>query len=68
VLHSVEVDESDDEVALLAREPGEDPAVQALARLEADLSAARTPARRRRIRMEIEAIRRNPWKAIGPLS
>jgi hypothetical protein len=55
-------------VALLAREPGEDPAVQALARLEADLSAARTPARRRRIRMEIEAIRRNPWKAIGPLS
>jgi hypothetical protein len=43
---------------------GESVRDKALAQLEAELAAARTPAQRRRLRATIKAIRRNPYKAL----
>ena len=39
---------------------------QAIARLESELSATKTPAERRRIRLTIKDIRRNPFKVMVP--
>jgi hypothetical protein len=46
--------------------PGETVRDQALGRLDAELSEAKTPSERRRIRQQIRAIRRNPLKATPP--
>jgi hypothetical protein len=57
------IDRGSLQLHVFERNPSESLREKAIARLRIELSAAKTPSQRRRIRQTIEAIHRNPFKA-----